>query len=84
MRDLLKDVRLGGRLLARAPGYVTVVAVTLGLATGANTHIFSFADLFLLRPMPVGDPNRTGLRGSSSPRTLRWREGFPTLPHQSA
>jgi len=56
--DLLADARSGARSLARHPGYAAVVLATLALAIGANTIIFSFADLFLLRPLPVGDPAR--------------------------
>src|SRR5579864_9657420 len=56
--DLLKDLRLGGRLLLKSPGYSFVVAFTLALAIGANTIIFGFTDLLLLRPLPFGDPSR--------------------------
>jgi len=77
MRDILRDLRFGARVLLRSPAYVAVVVVTLGLAIGANTIIFSFVDLFLLQPLPIGDPDRTVfvysvdtardvLRGSSS------------------
>jgi putative ABC transport system permease protein len=59
MFNILKDLRLAGRLLLKSPGYALVVAFTLALAIGANTIIFSFADLFLLRPLPLGDPART-------------------------
>ena len=59
MFNILKDLRLAGRLLLKSPGYAVVVAFTLALAIGANTIIFSFADLFLLRPLPLGDPSRT-------------------------
>jgi putative ABC transport system permease protein len=57
--DILKDIRIAGRFLVKSPGYAVVVAFTLALAIGANTIIFSFADLFLLRPLPLGDPART-------------------------
>ena len=56
--NLLRDVRLGCRQLRKSAGYAAVVASTLALAIGANTIIFSFADLFLLRPLPVGDASR--------------------------
>ncbi len=59
MFNVLKDLQLAGRLLLKSPGYAVVVAFTLALAIGANTIIFSFADLFLLRPLPLGDPSRT-------------------------
>jgi len=57
--DILKDIRLGGRLLLKSPAYAVVVAFTLALAIGANTIIFSFADLFLLRPLPIANASRT-------------------------
>lgn len=57
--SIVRDIRLGARLLLKSPGYAVVVAFTLALAIGANTIIFSFADLFLLRPLPMGDPSRT-------------------------
>jgi len=59
MFNMLKDMQLAGRLLLKSPGYAVVVAFTLALAIGANTIIFSFADLFLLRPLPIGDTART-------------------------
>jgi putative ABC transport system permease protein len=55
--DLLKDLRLGGRLLVKSPGYSVVVAFTLALAIGANSIIFGFTDLLLIRPLPFGDPS---------------------------
>ena len=58
MSDLLKDLRLGARLLLKNPGYSLVVTLTLALAIGANTIVFGFTDLLLLRPLPFGDPNR--------------------------
>ena len=58
MSELLKDLQLGLRLLLKSPGYSIVVALTLALAIGANTIIFAFTDLLLLRPLPFGDPAR--------------------------
>jgi putative ABC transport system permease protein len=57
--NLLNDIRIACRLLVKSPAYAVVVAFTLALAIGANTIIFSFADLFLLRPLPIGDTART-------------------------
>jgi putative ABC transport system permease protein len=84
--DLFSDLRLGARLLVKNPGYTTVVALTLALAIGSNTVIFSFTELLLLRPLPLGDPARTVFlytvdkqrgvnRGRTSmPDFLDWRD----------
>jgi len=55
VRELLQDVRYGARVLVRQPGFTSVVAVTLALAIGANTVIFSIASFLLLRPLPFKD-----------------------------
>lgn len=54
MSNLLNDLRLGARLLLKNPGYSMVVTLTLALAIGANTLVFGFTDLLLLRPLPFG------------------------------
>jgi putative ABC transport system permease protein len=84
--DLFSDLRLGARLLVKSPGYTAVVALTLALAIGSNTVIFSFTELLLLRPLPLGDPARSVFlytvdkqrgvnRGRTSmPDFLDWRD----------
>ena len=52
----LQDFRHAGRSLIKAPGFAAVVVITLGLAIGANTAIFSVVDGVLLRPLPYDDP----------------------------
>jgi putative ABC transport system permease protein len=93
---LFNDIRLGGRLLLKSPSYSAVVVLTLALAIGANTIIFSFADLFLLRPLPLGDPDRTvtlysvdtqrGLQRArtSLPDFLDWRGANTTFDQMAA
>lgn len=46
------------RHLARNPGLSTVVVLSLALAIGLNTAVFSFANALFLRPLPVSDPAR--------------------------
>ena len=58
MRDLIRDVRFGLRLLARNPGFTAVAVLTLGLGIGANTAIFSVVYGTLLEPLPYHDPEQ--------------------------
>ena len=50
------DIRYSLRALRRQPAFVAAAALSLALAIGANSAIFSFADALLLRPLPVRDP----------------------------
>ena len=58
MRDVIGDVRFGVRLLARNPGFAAVALITLSLAIGANTAIFSIVNAVVFRPLPFRDPDR--------------------------
>jgi putative ABC transport system permease protein len=56
--DILRDLRFAARTLARAPGFSIVAILSLALATGATTAIFSIVNGVLLRPLPFADPDR--------------------------
>jgi predicted permease len=53
---ILGDVRYSLRALRRQPAFVAVAVLSLALAIGANSAIFSFADALLLRPLPLKNP----------------------------
>jgi putative ABC transport system permease protein len=55
---LAHDLRYAARALRGAPGYTAIALVTLGLAIGACTLIFSAVNGVLLRPLPFRDPGR--------------------------
>jgi len=58
MERLFQDLRHALRLLRRNPGFTAVSVLTLGLAIGATTAIFSVVYGVLLRPLPYSDPDR--------------------------
>ena len=58
IETLTQDVRYGGRVLLRSPGFTLVVALSLALGIGANTAIFSLLDAALLRLLPVEAPEQ--------------------------
>jgi predicted permease len=53
-----QDARYAWRGLLRNPVFALTAVVSLGLAIGANTAIYSIVDAALLRPLPVPRPDR--------------------------
>ena len=58
MDSLLHDVRAGTRALVRRPGFAALTSVTLAVAIGLSTAVFSVIHAVLLRPLPYADPDR--------------------------
>src|SRR6201993_3104487 len=58
MENLLHDLRHAFRLLRRSPGFTAVSVLTLALAIGGTTAIFSVVYGVLLRPLPYNNPDR--------------------------
>jgi putative ABC transport system permease protein len=53
----MRDVRFAFRSLARRPGLILLVVLSLGLGIGGNTAMFSLLDQVLLRSLPVASPD---------------------------
>ena len=56
MHDPTSVIKLALRSLVKSPGFTATVVLTLMLAIGANTAVFSVMSALLLRMLPVDDP----------------------------
>src|SRR5690242_3711536 len=46
------------RRLGKTPGFTLLCVLTVALAVGVNTAVFSLVDALLLRPLPYSEPHR--------------------------
>ena len=55
--EFRQDLELAFRLLARSPGFTAAAILTLAVAIGGNTALFSVANALLFKPMPIRAPH---------------------------
>jgi len=65
---LTDDLKFGWRQLVKTPGFSFTAILTLGLAIGANTAVFSLVDASLLKSLPYPGPERLGALGATYTR----------------
>ena len=90
---MTEEIKHTVRALVRAPGYSTIIVVTLALAIGATTTIYSVVSGVLLEPLPFAEQDRLVMLWQRAPGvgvTEDWfspaqyfdiREGTPSLQH---
>ncbi len=54
---MLQEIRHAFRNLANTPGFSLIAIITVALAIGANTAVFSLINALLIRPLPYRAPN---------------------------
>ena len=93
MENWQQNLKLAARQLRLNPGFTVTVMITLALAIGANTAIFSLVNALMLKSLPYPQPERmgtiysrvTGANASDSPINLdgeKWgllRDRVPVL-----
>ena len=60
MNNVTRDLRYGFRTLLQTPTFTALTILTLALAIGVNTAIFTMVNVLMFRPLPMKDTDNIG------------------------
>ena len=72
---MLSDLRFALRGLLTSPGFAMAAILTLAIAIGANTAMFSILYAVILEPLPFREPERLVRVWQTDPHNSSFREG---------
>ena len=76
---LLQDVRFGMRTLARSPGFSAAAVMVLAVGIGVNVAAFGLFNMFVLKPLPVRDPDTLVRLQRSAPGSFASSVAYPSI-----
>ncbi len=76
METLLQDLRYGIRGIRRSPAFAVVSTMTLALAIGVNTAIFSMVNIVVFADLPMENPETVTILRSANQQLGVERGGF--------
>jgi putative ABC transport system permease protein len=79
IETLGQDIHYGVRVLGKNPGFTVVAVLTLALAIGATTAIFSVLYAVLLRPLPYQDAARLVVLNETTPKVGAVSVSYPNF-----
>ncbi len=77
IENLILDFRYSLRSIKRSKGLALGVVISMGLGLGVTASLFSLADFFVFRPLPVPETNRVIRIANSTPEHLETGFSYP-------